>query len=1053
MPVDDLELDLLELIFGFLSPADLCRRARRVSSSWAAVASSTPLWWVHSDAVLEAYAAAGSELPVRVEGEPEAGFYFRALQHFDLKEVLQPWRSKQYKHLRRLGDVTGEGTSSAHFSMHGIMELPQPSIVFFELLRLYAPVAKSKKACLYRMVAKVCGHEHLHQALRRLHPKLDTKRGQHVEKALIILLKEPWPQAAISSNQSGAQAVAAPQHMIISLKRARQQAEGANLTLVVENALLREENTQLRRTVAEQAELLRLAREQIHGLTAEAREVRRLRLRLEQLETNALDGNVSEVRRLRSRLVVADSMAARQKQRYSALQAQQARTKARAERAELDHSKQESQRLTALRQANLARSKLAKLERVVTMERGTADKLRAQLRQTLDAAAKQQDATRRVQLEQLEGARREHGAQLDGARQEHVAQLAEARREAAASYHDHRSIFIRQELQPVAPGGTIRLHNRTWQRIVQPQDNKGSADVSQSTKRRRTQLLEAALETVAGGSVEHVEAQRADQVKARRKEYAAITSPPVTLDIETACGICNESSGTHGHAIMRTLKESGVKVPTKAARKAFFQESWHETVTGTIEYPDPKKRGRILKAAWLRVISLLVVLQTMARRQAKGGTLSWDGNTPADEYWFQLVIDKGGTTTKVLLKFLCVEFSDSVRHSTIVGLLDKVKDTYEFEVVAFGPLLEQLNEINRNGICIFSEWHPRVPRGFYLRTSDARPERYPTAVTRLVTAAVAAVVAAAAANRSPPPTDAVATAVSRLVATAVANIIAARGASHAAHARAHAAARANLAIAAAPTCNERRPDCRGCARWKGGCPTAARAAFSRNGSGGFPPQPCPPPPLPRQLGCTWCGDCEECCDEGDALEALREQWSRCKTRSEAPRRLRGFVGGDWMSQTTPLGIGGPTSKQFCPFCLASLHETNAAGSPTPPLPLSPPPSHHQLTATHRRRRHPSADVPSWSRRQACRTCCSASTACRHACDPAPSDQVCHCSCRGHCQHGWAGEAAGRSRLRQLLARAAAVGEVPARLLEQHPAPLLARHRVAALQPAGGGREG
>eukprot|EP00966_Prymnesium_polylepis_P189078 4380484-Prymnesium_polylepis.1 len=32
-----------------------------------------------------------------------------------------------------------------------------------------------------------------------------------------------------------------------------------------------------------------------------------------------------------------------------------------------------------------------------------------------------------------------------------------------------------------------------------------------------------------------------------------------------------------------------------------------------------------------------------------------------------------------------------------------------------------------------------------------------------------------------------------------------------------------------------------------------------------------------------------------------------------------------MSQTTPLGIGGPTSKQFCPFCLATLHETNVAG--------------------------------------------------------------------------------------------------------------------------------
>ena len=54
-----------------------------------------------------------------------------------------------------------------------------------------------------------------------------------------------------------------------------------------------------------------------------------------------------------------------------------------------------------------------------------------------------------------------------------------------------------------------------------------------------------------------------------------LTRPPVTLDVETACGICNEASGALGDAIMRTLKEAGVKIPTKAARKAFFSESWH----------------------------------------------------------------------------------------------------------------------------------------------------------------------------------------------------------------------------------------------------------------------------------------------------------------------------------------------------------------------------------------------------------------------------------------------------------------------------------------------
>ena len=392
-----------------------------------------------------------------------------------------------------------------------------------------------------------------------------------------------------------------------------------------------------------------------------------------------------------------------------------------------------------------------------------------------------------------------------------------------------------------------------------------------------------------------------------------LTRPPVTLDVETACGICNEASGALGDAIMRTLKEAGVKIPTKAARKAFFSESWHECETGTLQYPDPKKRGRMLTAAWLRAKSLLIVLQTMARRQAKGGTLAWDANVPADEYWFQLVIDKGGTTTKVLLKFICVEFSDSVGHSTIVGLLDKVKDTYEFEVPAFGPLFNQLNYINRNWICIYSEWHQRIPRGFHLRPSDARPERTGP-VSRLVSAAIAKVVAA---SRGPPPSP-----VAAVVAAAITNVLARCAAAHAAHARSLA-----TSSAAAAECRERRPDCKGCARWKGGCPTAARLAFARNGSGPFPPKPREPPPQPRQVGCTFCSDCAKCLEGGDQLEVLREQWRRCTQRGEAPRRLRGMVGGDWMSQTTPLGIGGPTSTCFCPFCLGTLNGTCVAGVP------------------------------------------------------------------------------------------------------------------------------
>ena len=230
-----------------------------------------------------------------------------------------------------------------------------------------------------------------------------------------------------------------------------------------------------------------------------------------------------------------------------------------------------------------------------------------------------------------------------------------------------------------------------------------------------------------------------------------------------------------------------------------------------------------------------------------------------------------------------------------------MKDTYEFEVPAFGPLFEQLNYINRNGICIFSEWHQRVPRGFVRRASDARPERIGP-VSRLVSAAIANVVAAA--PRPPPsPTR---SPVAAVVAAAIATVMVRIATALAAEARYCTAVATNAEITAAPECRERRPDCQGCARWPGGCPTAVRLSFARNGSGPFPPEPREPPPLPRQVGCTFCSDCQQCVAEGGQLEALREQWRRCAQRGEAPRRLRGMVGGDWMSQTTPLGIGGPT---------------------------------------------------------------------------------------------------------------------------------------------------
>ena len=104
--IDDLGIDLLELCFGWLSPSALVRRARRVNTTWAAIATSTPLWAVRSEMLLAAHGSAN--FPPREEGETEANYYFRALQFFDMQELLKPWKERRYTHLRRLGDISGE---------------------------------------------------------------------------------------------------------------------------------------------------------------------------------------------------------------------------------------------------------------------------------------------------------------------------------------------------------------------------------------------------------------------------------------------------------------------------------------------------------------------------------------------------------------------------------------------------------------------------------------------------------------------------------------------------------------------------------------------------------------------------------------------------------------------------------------------------------------------------------------------------------------------------------------------------------------------------------
>ena len=102
--------------------------------------------------------------------------------------------------------------------------------------------------------------------------------------------------------------------------------------------------------------------------------------------------------------------------------------------------------------------------------------------------------------------------------------------------------------------------------------------------------------------------------------------------------------------------------------------TWHPSVTGKIVVDDPKKPGKTITAAYLTVKSLHRVIQHTVRLQAEGGILEWPACVPSSEVWVMLCEDKGGESDKLLLVFVNVRNSNSVYHTVLVGMLDKLKE-------------------------------------------------------------------------------------------------------------------------------------------------------------------------------------------------------------------------------------------------------------------------------------------------------------------------------------------------------------------------------------------
>ena len=133
-----------------------------------------------------------------------------------------------------------------------------------------------------------------------------------------------------------------------------------------------------------------------------------------------------------------------------------------------------------------------------------------------------------------------------------------------------------------------------------------------------------------------------------------------------------------------------------AALTEYYKDTEPEFKTFVVWSRDPNKPTEEAEAGHALIVQdLRAVIQRDAAMWFASGDVQWPENVPAREWWFQLLIDKGGGSTKVLLKHVCMHRADSVRRCTVVGILDKTKDTHENMLLAFGELFAQFNEINR----------------------------------------------------------------------------------------------------------------------------------------------------------------------------------------------------------------------------------------------------------------------------------------------------------------------------------------------------------------------
>ena len=260
------------------------------------------------------------------------------------------------------------------------------------------------------------------------------------------------------------------------------------------------------------------------------------------------------------------------------------------------------------------------------------------------------------------------------------------------------------------------------------QSMKKSHLLSSTQLWRRSKDLMAEIHRV-GGSAEASVVQTTHLINANNAFFKnallhSRLAPATPMNLEQWAELGTQVSGCLGDQIRTFFRNTcGNKFPTKSAIKAHYANSHFDFHTfpyeavDLIESKEKQDDGSIKVKVTKKytygvcgsVKSVGDVAVRMLQHHYTNGNIAYPTNIPAGFVPFQICLDAGAGTTKVILKLNIVKNSDSVKNLVLLGILSKAKDTYAAMAVAFKSIFDDFNCINQEGLWVLIGWRPALP--------------------------------------------------------------------------------------------------------------------------------------------------------------------------------------------------------------------------------------------------------------------------------------------------------------------------------------------------------